>query len=85
MQHNKTMLLPCFEANNFVQALVMCNRLCFLLLCCLFHGMVVIQHENKKMATSVRICMLKMLSLEGDYWYCILCISSVRHLVKRGE
>jgi len=32
MQHNKMMLLPGFEENNFVQAILRCNGLCLSLL-----------------------------------------------------
>ena len=85
MLHNKMTLLPCFKAKNFVLAVARYNQPCSSLLCFWWNVIVVFHHENMKRATSVRIRMLKMLSFEGGYLYCILRISSVHNLVKRGE
>ncbi len=48
MNHNKTTFLPYFEAKKSVQAFLWCNRLWWLLLCCLLHGMVVMQHDRQE-------------------------------------
>jgi len=58
-----------------------CDCCCFAV-CCM--AWLSCSMKDKKMAASVGICVIKMVSLEGNYQYCIWRISTVHNSVKRG-